>query len=222
MKRFFFELSRYFVFALAAGASCAAAGPTQWVQIRAEIHYTRSGTIATAPEGNFTDTFDAELDQMMERLPPGEGESRPAFIVTEDYTPVFKLVGKVTMNGKVTQTDANGSYSASAGLSAALSKREEFHLEEIKPAGPFGKGFIAKFNVAVPMKGSVTSSYPRMPSVKEEDAILLWPCPVKHDDTEGFLSEGELTLYPVAGTRPKDEQMGMLYDMDECPQQGRA
>jgi len=164
MKRILFELGKYIILAVVAGASCLAAKPTSWVQIRAVIHYTRSGTIATAPEGHFIYKFDAELEQMMERLPPGEGESLAAYVVTDDYAPVFKLVGKASMDGNVTQSDSSGTFSASAALAAPLTKWEELHLENIKPADPFGKGFIAKFDAAVHLKGTVTARVQRCPA----------------------------------------------------------
>src|SRR4051812_25652135 len=119
MKFFISHFIRCVVLALTTHACARGADATRWVQIHLAFHYTRTGTIATAPEGNFTFKFDADLDQMMERIGGDNGEGRPEYDVNDDYTPTFKLVGRATMDGSVTQSDANGSYSASAGLASA-------------------------------------------------------------------------------------------------------
>jgi hypothetical protein len=191
----------------------ASAEEVDWVQLHAVISYKRVGTSATASEGSFTFTFDAKLDQVMARAKPNEGDKLPAYYLLSEYEPSFRLSGTAHLDAEVTQVDGDKTYTASASLGNALGKAEDLQLKEVKPANIFGPGFTAMFSIGAHLKGSVKSNYPRMPRVAEEDSVLLWPTPVKFGAEEGFITEGEYTVFPVLGPRPKDEQMGILYDM---------
>ncbi len=207
------KLSAQLLLVQAVVISTAVGQRVDWVQLRAVISYTRAGTSATAREGKFVFSMHATLDQVMVRVKPRGGETLPAYYVNDDYETSIGLGGEATLEADVTQEDGPRTYTATAVMRTELRSESDLQLKEVKPAGFFGPGLLATFTARMHLRGVVKSDYPRMPGVEEADHILLWPTPVKFDADEGFVSEGEHTIFPVLGERPGDEQLAMLYDM---------
>lgn len=192
----------------------ASAESPHWVQVHATIQYRREGSIVTAPEGKFTFTLEASIDEMMERVEPRHSSERPSYILNSDYARSFKLSGTTKLIGSVSQYDepTKKTYHADAELTAALSKPDELRIEEISFNPNLGDGYSVKIPAKLKLTGSVHSDYPRMPDTSENDSILMWPSPIKYTSEEGFIAEGEMQFYSDLGKRPDDNLMGMMYD----------
>ncbi len=190
------------------------ADDVEWAQIQVVMIYQRSGTLATAPEGRFSYVFSATLDEVMARV-PAKGARRPDYVLLDEYAESFALHGTHSLVAEISQFDqpTGKTYTASAKLTGALSKADEFRLERVTANPLLGEGYGADLKVAAPLKGSFTSTYPRMPDVAPEESVLLFPSPVKFDKEVGFISEGPVTVFPVLVSRPTDPNVAMVYDM---------
>ncbi len=186
-----------------------------WRQVRAEISYVRTGTLATAPEGKFTFTLSATVDQLLRRHAP-EGSGYPTYFMDDAYQISARVAGQAVLEATAEQSEEGKTYRASASLKSALAKPEEFVVGSVEPAGDFGPGMMAKLPVNLLLTGTVASTYPRFEDVSVEDQVLLWPTPVAHDAEAGFVSQGEWFIRPRPSSESKAETPAALASMIEA------
>lgn len=194
---------------LIAALSLRADEKVDWVQIHADIEYTRTGTSSTRKEGQFSYVLKASLDQLMVRVAPNEDEKWPSYVNLSEYPVTGKLSGSIKLSA-----DANfDKLSASAALNASLSSFEELWIDDIKPMAYLFPGIGAEIRVQAKLAGNATSNLP-VEGSKPALAIMLWPTPVKFDEQEGhFVTEGSFRVYPPFGPRPSNDTTGNLYDL---------
>jgi len=194
---------------LVAALSLRAGDKIDWVQIHADIEYTRTGTASTQKDGRFSYVLKASLDQLMARVAPDEGEKWPSYYNLDEYPRTGKISGSIELSADATFEK----FSASAALSSALSSLDDLWIEEIKPMAFVFPGLGAEIRVSAKLNGSVRSDLPGEGS-KPSVAIMSWPTPVAFDEQAGhFVTEGLLRAYPPFGPRPGDQTMGNLYDL---------
>jgi hypothetical protein len=208
----------------ASSPLCRAA--VDWVQVRATIHYQRTGTVVATADGSFTYRLDAEIDQVMARVKSKKPGKYPSLILPDGYRRSFRSSGTSSLQAEVTQTDAatGRTYSASAGLNGVIGSESDLQIEEVKSAAPLGEGYTAKLAVAARLSGRVASNYVLPVGQPEAAGVLLWPSPVRFEPPAGFISQGTLTPRPALGTRPADRLSGLSYDLfasaEEAPGYG--
>lgn len=194
---------------LIAALSLRAKDEVDWVQIHADIEYTRTGTASTRKDGHFSYVLKASLDQLMVRVAPDDDEKWPSYVNLEEYPRTGKLSGSIKLTGDATFDK----FTVSAGLSSSLSSLDDLWIEEIKPMSMVYPGIGAEIRANAKLNGNVNSTLPGNGS-KPSVAIFSWPVPVKFDDDVAhFVTEGSLHVYPPFGPRPNNPDLGKIYDM---------